>query len=271
MNGLSLKSLNSALCREIEFKFKLKDRIPIVFLDYDGTLVPIITNPNDSYLSQETFDILSNLKKFCEIGIISGRDLNDVKPRINLDGITYMGNHGFEIIDSSNNSFQQNQWLNFVSLFNQIEFELNSSLKNIDNIQIERKKYSISIHYRQLNNFDISKLEVIIDQNVSNYSSLKKINGKKIFEIVPNVNWNKGKALIFLLNKLNLKSNDIIPIYVGDDVTDETVFLSIRDIGVGIVVGDDDRLTFAKYSLKCHNDVKLFLKNLISILKENNF
>ena len=258
MNGLSLKSLNSALCREIEFKFKLKDRIPIVFLDYDGTLVPIITNPNDSYLSQE-------------IGIISGRDLNDVKPRINLDGITYMGNHGFEIIDSSNNSFQQNQWLNFVSLFNQIEFELNSSLKHIDNIQIERKKYSISIHYRQLNNFDISKLEVIIDQNVSNYSSLKKINGKKIFEIVPNVNWNKGKALIFLLNKLNLKSNDIIPIYVGDDVTDETVFLSIRDIGIGIVVGDDDRLTFAKYSLKCHNDVKLFLKNLISILKENNF
>ena len=54
-------------------------------------------------------------------------------------------------------------------------------------------------------------------------------------------------------------------------MTDETVFLSIRDIGIGIVVGDDDRLTFAKYSLKCHNDVKLFLKNLISILKENNF
>ena len=267
MNEVSLTSLSSALYQEIELKFKLKNRLPVIFLDYDGTLVPIITNPDNSYLSQENFDLLSDIKNFCEIGIISGRNLDDVKNRINLNGITYMGNHGFEILDSSCNLFNQSHWLHFIPAIDQIELELNSSLKHIDDIKIERKKYSISVHYRELNYFDMSTLELIIERIISNYLLLKKTNGKKIFEIVPNIDWNKGKALLFLLNKLNLKSNNIVPIYVGDDLTDETVFLSIRNIGIGIVVGNDDRLTFASYSLKCPDEVQLFLKNLLSILK----
>ena len=88
--------------------------------------------------------------------------------------------------------------------------------------------------------------------------------GKKVFELRPNVDWDKGRALLRLMSVLGVSDDDVVPIYVGDDVTDEDAFAVVRDHGIGVVVRgeDDDRATAATYSLVRPEDVGTFLEKL---------
>lgn len=68
-----------------------------VFLDYDGTLTPIVSQPEDAWLSDSMQQTLRELARQAPVAILSGRDLDDVRRRVNLDGIVYAGSHGFDI------------------------------------------------------------------------------------------------------------------------------------------------------------------------------
>src|SRR5216117_2181391 len=68
-----------------------------VFLDYDGTLTPIVRHPEDAWLSESMRHVLRELAARVSIAILSGRDLDDVRRRVDLDGIVYAGSHGFDI------------------------------------------------------------------------------------------------------------------------------------------------------------------------------
>jgi alpha,alpha-trehalase len=95
---------------------------------------------------------------------------------------------------------------------------------------------------------------------------LRRIDGKKVYELLPNIDWDKGKAVLWLLEELNLGRTDARPIYIGDDRTDEDAFRALEQRGVGILVSEKPRSTAASYSLEDPSEVERFLRELVAKL-----
>jgi alpha,alpha-trehalase len=129
--------------------------------------------------------------------------------------------------------------------------------------KIDRKKYAIAVHYRNVEERDVKKLRDYVKETVKRHDQLILGKGKKVLEIKPAIDWNKGKAVHWLLDHLNLDAENYIPIYFGDDVTDEDAFRELADDGIGIIVGKHDRPTAANFSLKDEKEVALLLNYLI--------
>ena len=139
----------------------------------------------------------------------------------------------------------------------------------IKGIRIERKRYAIAVHYRNVAEEDIPavirEVELIINQN----HDFRKGEGKKVIEIRPNVDWHKGRAISWILNRLKITDNqEVVPIYIGDDITDEDVFNTIPESGIGILVGFHGRQTKARYSLKNVYQVQIFIEMLTNKIQQ---
>jgi len=140
------------------------------------------------------------------------------------------------------------------------EKEIQEKLAGIPGALIERKCFSIAAHYRKVNERDFHKLERAVSEVAARYQELRMIDGKKVYELLPNIDWDKGKAVLWLLEKLGLERPN--PIYIGDDRTDEDAFRALEQRGVGIVVSEEPRATAANYSLKDPTEVERFLREL---------
>jgi trehalose-phosphatase len=113
----------------------------------------------------------------------------------------------------------------------------------------------------------VEKVEAMVDEIAGQHPELRKSYGKKIFELQPQIDWNKGKALLSLLRTLKLDEEDVMPFYIGDDVTDEDAFRAVKGRGIGIVVRDQPYETAAVYRLKNPNEVGEFLKRLTPVCR----
>lgn len=238
-----------------------------VFLDYDGTLTEIVQEPSMALLSEETRNVLRKLSSLCPVAVISGRDVEDVKRLVEIERIVYSGSHGFDIITTDGTRKENSEWLQFLPYIDQAEKELRAATEEIPGVIIERKRFAISVHYRKVDPENVPLVEKRFNKIASDIPMLRTAGGKKIFELLPNVEWNKGRALLLLLKTLRLEESDSLPIFIGDDITDEDAFKVIGRIGLGIFVGQLDRSTFAQYSLRNPKEVRGFLQRLIEILK----
>ena len=136
-------------------------------------------------------------------------------------------------------------------------------------IQVERKRYAIAVHYRNVEEEDLEDIKSNIDKIVKQFSGIKTGEGKKIIEIKPGIDWDKGKAVRWILDKFDILDNkDVIPVYIGDDITDEDAFKSLPANGIGILVGSHEKPTFAEYRLKDVDEVKSFLHKLYEIRED---
>ncbi len=236
----------------------------LIFLDYDGTLTPIVKKP---HLAKLTAKQKSFLKKLAEnpdvlITIVSGRKLADVKKLVGIANIFYAGNHGFEISGPKTNIIHPKAQAS-KPILKKIKKALTSAVKGIKGALVEDKTYTLSLHYRLVKSKDHKKLEKIFKNIISPYLKSKTIritHGKKVFEVRPNVDWNKGQAVRWLIKKLG-KGKKYTPIYIGDDTTDEDAFKLLKKKGVTLRVGKIKE-TSAKNFLKDINDVYKFLKIL---------
>ncbi len=121
----------------------------------------------------------------------------------------------------------------------------------------------MAFHYCLVGEQEVDRVVAVVQMVLSHQSKLRKTEGKKVFELQPRLDWNKGKALLWLLDALPLQKGRVLPLYLGDDLTDENAFQSLTDIGIGIVVDDSSRLTSAQYALKNPEEVERFLQLLI--------
>ena len=96
---------------------------------------------------------------------------------------------------------------------------------------------------------------------------LRKIEGKKVYDLQPKIDWDKGKALMWLLQALDLSADHTLLFYLGDDFTDEDAFSALNGIGMGIVVDDTFRFTRATYRLNNPDQVQQFLDNLFHAIQ----
>jgi len=258
----SAPALPSAMlqCEEIFSRFDTKR--PIIFLDYDGTLTPIVDRPELAALSPAMREVLGSLSRQCPVGIISGRDRQDVSALVNLDSLIVAGSHGFDIAGPQDLTLQHEVGTQYSSTLNQAEQSLRNLLRPISGSFVERKKFSIAVHYRLVAPESVPRLEHEVFQVLSDFPDLRRTEGKKVIEIQPRIQWDKGKALLWLLDSLKWKAHNHYPLYIGDDLTDEDAFGAVRQIGVGIVVEEGYRFSSAQYALNDPNEVQHFLTQL---------
>lgn len=237
-----------------------------VFLDYDGTLSPIVERPEDAVISEDMRRALAKLAEHCTVAIVSGRDLEDVRERVGLENLIYAGSHGFDIAGPENLRTEAKEAETFLPRLDQAEAELREKASAIDGVFIERKKFSIAIHSRRVPEDRRPRVEEMVDEVTANHPDLRKTAGKMVFELQPQIDWNKGKAILWLLEALQLDPKTTLPIYIGDDLTDEDAFRALPPQGVGIVVKGGTHRTVADYSLADTEAVKTFLVRLAAEL-----
>ncbi|MEZ5582226.1 MAG: trehalose-phosphatase [Candidatus Competibacteraceae bacterium] len=121
-----------------------------------------------------------------------------------------------------------------------------------------------------MNEEQIPAVETVVDELVADQPKIKKTYGKKVFDLQPNIDWNKGKAVHWLLKALELDRPDVLPVFMGDDVTDEDAFKALRGSGhgLGIVVMEEARPSAAHFSLRDPAEVERFFAKLIPVLEE---
>jgi alpha,alpha-trehalase len=236
------------------------DRSLAIFLDYDGTLTPIVRHPEKAFLSDSTRQTLRTLAMQAPVAILSGRELEDVRKRVAIDGIVYAGSHGFDI--AGPRRLRRQEAIAFLPALDAAEKELREKLAGIAGALIERKRFSIATHYRNVNESDFPKLERAVSEVAAQHRELRRMEGKKVYELLPCTDWDKGKAVLWLLERLGLERAGVRPIYIGDDRTDEDAFRALQQRGVGIVVSEEPRATAANYSLKDPTEVERFLREL---------
>lgn len=241
-----------------------KDKKPLLFLDFDGTLAPLVNNPEDAKMSFELSVILKDLADKIPCTILSGRDRSDIEKRVGINKMIYAGSHGFDIKGPDIDLIYQ-QGVEVLPNLDSTEKELCEELGSIPGIAIERKKFAIAVHYRNVEENKVANTIEEVKRIVKKNPVLKTGEGKMIIEVKPACNWNKGEALLWLFKKLDLSSK-FIPVFIGDDVTDEDGFRSIKDFGYGILVGDTLKNTHAEFVLKDTEEVKLFLSSMSKLL-----
>ncbi len=255
----------SALEALDQLKAEISDKTPALFLDYDGTLTPIVESPDKALLAESMRRTVKRLAKRITVAIISGRDLEDVRSKVDIDNIYYAGSHGFDMAGPHGPLETSHGGEAYLPALDEAEGFLKEQLAQVEGHLLERKKFSLAIHYRKVAKEAVAEVEKAVDRAVKRFSGLRKSSGKKVYELQPDIDWNKGKALFQVLATLHLKKESVLPIYIGDDTTDEDAFQAIQNRGIGIVVMDRIRQTAARYFLKDPAEVQDFLEALCSM------
>jgi trehalose 6-phosphate phosphatase len=258
--------LPSALDRWEEIARRLQSRRVAAFLDYDGTLTPIVDRPDQALLSEGMRRSVAALAERCPVAIISGRDRADVQRLVQIDTLVYAGSHGFDIVGPHGMQTRYEHGTDLVPIVERAEEELRQRLAGVKGVLVEHKKFSVAIHVRSVDPAEERAVEAIVDDVLAGHPELRKGYGKKVFELQPRLDWHKGHAVRWVLRALGLDGPDVLPLYIGDDLTDENAFEAVAERGLGIVVAAASRSTSASYVLKNPDEVHLFLRRLLAWL-----
>src|SRR5947209_4495722 len=246
---------------------------PAVFLDWDGTLTPIRDRPEDAVISDSMREAVQRLAERVPVVVVSGRDRQDVQKLMGLGNLIVAGDHGFDIWSPTGGSIQREVGASFEDLLREVEAKLRAELASIPRALLEPKKSSVAVHFRLVAEEQRPRVKKIVDAILNEHPELKVTPGKMVFEIQPRLDWDKGKAVLYLLQALNLDRDDVVPIYLGDDITDEDAFRALAGRGIGIFVGSADdpetagHTTAADYVLNTIGEVEEFLNWLVLKLR----
>ncbi len=252
-------------------KKKFRGKYFFIFLDFDGTLVPIVETPDKAILPEEVRTLLREITNSprAKVAFISGRTVGDIKNRIGLKNAIYSGNHGLEI-EGPKIKFEPVVTPRFRKVLEKIRASLKVKTSSLKGVLIEDKGLSLSLHYRLAEKKQISQIktifhEVVILPLVKNKIRIKC--GKMVLEVRPPVDWDKGKVVLWLLARQAFvsKAAQVMPIYIGDDITDEDAFKALNKKGLAIFVGEPQK-SYAQYYLKDPNEVVDFLKRISTML-----
>ncbi|KAL7229519.1 hypothetical protein ACSBR2_008095 [Camellia fascicularis] len=262
-----------------------------LFLDYDGTLSPIVDNPDCAVMSNAMRAAVKNVAQYIPTAIVSGRSRDKVYEFVGLKELYYAGSHGMDIMgpvrQGSNDhpncirsTDKQGKEVNlfqpaseFLPMIDKIYRSLVETTKSIEGAKVENNKFCVSVHYRNVDEKHWKTIAQYVQETLKDYPRLRLTHGRKVLEVRPVLDWDKGKAVEFLLESLGLSnSDDVLPIYVGDDRTDEDAFKVLRDgnCGFGILVSSVPKESKAFYSLRDPSEVMEFLKSLVVSKKSSS-
>jgi trehalose 6-phosphate phosphatase len=256
------RELPSGLDRLDEVLSRSDGRRLALFLDYDGTLTPIVSRPELAVLREATREVLRRLAARATVAVVSGRALADVRALVGLDELVYAGNHGLEIRGPDGTALSREIGAEFVEDVGRIRDVLAEKVAVVRGAWVEDKTHSLSVHYRQVADERAGDVEAVVDRALSGFPRLRKHYGKKVIEIRPRIEWDKGRAVLWLLEALRLRGDGVLPIYFGDDVTDEDAFRALAERGMGVLVSETPRPSAATLRLRDPEEVRAFLEAL---------
>ena len=239
----------------------------LIFLDYDGTLAPISKRPELALMPYSTRRALRRLIKNRRIlvFVVSGRILSHVKKLVGIKGICYAGCHGLEIEGSG--SVGPVAVLKKLRVFiKQAKRVLIKELTNImplKTLDIEDKGIILSLHYRRVKEGRLKDLKRIFYRVSKSYvasGEMIVMKNKKVLELKPNIKWDKGMYCLYMLRRFDQEAQKILPIYIGDDRTDETAFKALKGKGITVFVRGERKTSLAQYYVNSTNEVKNFLQ-----------
>lgn len=247
----------------------------VMFLDYDGTLSPIVDDPDKAFMSSKMRRTVKKLAKCFPTAIVTGRCIDKVYNFVKLAELYYAGSHGMDIKGPAK-GFSRHKRVkqsllyqpasDYLPMIDEVCKHLLEKTKSTPGVIVENHKFTASVHFRCVEEKKWSELVLQVRSVLDKYPTLKLSQGRKVFEIRPMIEWDKGRALEFLLESLGFgNSNNVFPVYIGDDRTDEDAFKMLRDRGegFGILVSKFPKDTDASYSLQDPSEVMNFLRRLV--------
>ncbi|CAN6239390.1 unnamed protein product [Urochloa humidicola] len=240
----------------------------VMFLDYDGTLSPIVADPDAAYMSDAMRAAVRDVAKHFPTAIVSGRCRDKVRNFVGLSELYYAGSHGMDIKGPSSNpeSVLCQPASEFLPVIDEVYKLLVEKTKSTPGAKVENNKFCLSVHFRCVDEKRWNALAEQVKAVIKDYPKLKLTQGRKVLEIRPSIMWDKGKALEFLLESLGFANcSDVLPVYIGDDRTDEDAFkvLKKRGQGISILVSKCPKETNASFSLQDPSEVMDFLLRLV--------
>jgi len=244
----------------------------LLFLDYDGTLTPVVDDPSKAHLPISMKHLIQQLvsQPGVRVVVISGRRLKELKRLVGIKPLHYIGNHGLEL---------QGPRLRYVNpvalrerpLLQRIARHLKMRLKPIRGAWVEDKGLTLSIHFRKVKRSDRVRVKQIVQESIRPYRQTGRVRatfGKMVLEIRPPVLWHKGKIVDWLMargEKVFSAKKGLFPVYLGDDLTDENAFALLRSKGLTIRVGPFTKRTLARYGLRSPQQVRVLLRRILAI------
>ena len=243
----------------------LTARHPAVFYDFDGTLSDIVNDPDAARPVAGASEALVKLAAQCPVAVLSGRDLADVTERLGLPGLWYAGSHGFELTAPDGTHHQNEAAAATIPVLEQAAAELRGQIGAIPGVMIEHKRFGVAAHYRNAARDRVGEVSAAV-RAAGQRHALRVTTGREVIELRPDIDWDKGKTLRWVIDHLNQAgSGPLLPLYLGDDITDEDAFDAVRDDGVPILVrhdDDGDRATAALFALDSPARVSEFTDRL---------
>jgi trehalose 6-phosphate phosphatase len=259
--------VKSALSRVAEYRAaRVRFGRLLLALDFDGTIAHIVERPEQAQLASDIQTALHLLRRRhdTEVAFVSGRRLEDLQTRCGLDNAFYAGNHGLEIcgpgVKITNTVAESN-----VPAMHAFAEALHQALRHIDGVYVEDKRLTLSVHFRLVNDAtDIVRVrELVLDVYSRHRTGITLTQGKKVIEARPEIDWNKGDAVLFLLDAMGGPQRaPAYTIFVGDDRTDEDAFAAVQNLGAGVLVGDPIAVTAASAFLPSVDAVAQFIAEL---------
>lgn len=239
-------------------------RRPALFFDFDGTLSNIVDDPAAATLVPGAEKALQALAALYPVAVLSGRDLADIRTRIGIPGLWYAGSHGFEMVGPDGSHHENEVAAAAVPLLSRAADELGAELAEVAGVAVEHKRFAVAVHYRNAAPEAAATVTAAVHRAGSRLG-LKVTAGRKVAELRPDLDWDKGKTLEWIADRI-AGQEPLLPIYIGDDLTDEDAFDSVLHDGIGIVVQHDedgDRSTAARFSLDDPDHVREFIERLV--------
>ncbi|TSA55057.1 MAG: trehalose-phosphatase [Dehalococcoidia bacterium] len=255
------------ICRRIR-----QSKHRLLLCDYDGTLTPIVDSPEMANLTDEMRKLLAGLvhKPGVTVAIVSGRALADIKERVGISGVIYAGNHGFEI-EGPEIRFIHPLTEEISSIIHLVGTVLNRAMSRVKGVTVEDKGMTLSVHYRLVDDDQLPQVNAAFENTVGTARKLGKIkttSGKKVHEVRPAIPWHKGNAVQLIFDRIShsRKKGEVLPIYLGDDLTDEDAFKSVNELnGISVLVGEATQTSAAGYYLNSTSEVNTLLAEFLKI------
>src|ERR1700729_2492376 len=218
----------------------ITERQPAVFYDFDGTLSEIVEDPDSARLVDGAADALTSLSAACPVAILSGRDLADVRERIGLPGLWYAGSHGFELTGPDGTHHQNPEAAASIPVLTEAAADLADQLGHVPGVVVEHKRFGVAVHYRNAARDRVGEVTAAV-RTAGQRTALRVTTGREVIELRPNIDWDKGKTLRWVLD------------YIRDN---EGIAILVRHSD------DGDRATAARYALDDPGRVREFTERL---------
>lgn len=166
-------------------------------------------------------------EKFSMVAVISGRSALDARNMLKIEGILYIGNHGMEFLEN-NQIFRPPEVEEYLSQIKRISSKIKSgNLSKIAGVKFENKDVCFSIHYRLCKSPEKTRETILSSLNQEkDCNNLKISEGRKLVEIKPPLEYDKGTVLDYIIKKNELSKI----IYLGDDITDVDAFDKLKEL-----------------------------------------